>query len=290
MHNPQRIFAFVIPVAVLLMLLLLTTCSAVHVVEPGHRGVIVTLGKVAPDPLPEGVNFIMPLVTEVVDVSVRQETEAIQTESYSSDLQQVEVTLQVLFRVPEREVVTLYRDYSGDPFRKLIEPRAVEAFKEVVAEMSAERLVKERQLVKSKSLDRLRQKLGDLIEVNDLVIVNIDLSRELEQAIEQKMVQEQEAQKAKFAQEKAKIEADTALIRARAEAESIKMQGEALRLNPDLIGFRIVEKWNGIAPLVIGGAGGANAANMILPLSIRELNSEERNQIPVPGAAPASKP
>ena len=39
MNNSSRVFAFLIPVTVIVALLLLTTCSSVHVVEPGTRGV-----------------------------------------------------------------------------------------------------------------------------------------------------------------------------------------------------------------------------------------------------------
>lgn len=273
-QNPARLFAFVIPLFVIVMLLMLTTCSSVHVVEPGHRGVVVTLGKVSEEPLPEGMNWIMPLVTDVQDVSVRQETEEMQAECYSSDLQQVNVTLKVLYRVPEQQVVKLFRDYAGDPFRNLVAPRVNEALKEIVAELSAEKLVKERQKVKLDTLERAKSKLINSLELADIVIENIDLSDELERAIEAKMVQEQQAQKARYAQEQAKIEAETSIIKAKAEAEAIKIQGEALRENPGLVGYRIVEKWDGRAPLVIGGVGGpGGASNIILPIPLPEVAS-----------------
>lgn len=269
-RNPARLFAFVIPLLVIIMLLMLTTCSSMHVVEPGHRGVVVTLGKVSEEPLLEGMNWIVPLITDVQDVSVRQETEEMKTECYSSDLQQVNVTLKILFRVPEKQVVHLFRDYAGDPFRNLVAPRVNEALKEIVAELSAEKLVKDRQKVKLDTLARAKSKLVDSLELADIVIENIDLSDELEHAIEAKMVQEQQAQRSKYAQEQAKIEAETSIIKAKAEAEAIKIQGEALRLNPDLVGYRIVEKWDGRAPLVIGGTSGSNASNIILPIPMQE--------------------
>jgi prohibitin 2 len=279
-RNPARLFAFVIPVFVIAMLLLLTTCSSVHVVEPGHRGVVVTLGKVSEEPLPEGMNWITPLITDVQDVSVRQETEEMRAECYSSDLQQVNVTVKVLFRVPEKQVVKLFRDYAGDPFRNLVAPRVNEALKEIVAELSAEKLVKERQKVKLDTLERAKSKLIDSLELADIVIENIDLSDELERAIEAKMVQEQQAQKSRYAQEQAKIEAETSIIKAKAEAEAIKIQGEALRQNPDLVGYRIVEKWDGRAPLVISGGNGSGASNIILPIPMPDRS-------PAPQQTPA---
>jgi prohibitin 2 len=87
------------------------------------------------------------------------------------------------------------------------------------------------------------------------------------------MVQEQEAAKARFTQQKAQIEADTAIIKAKGEAEAIRVRAEAIRDNPGLIQLQIVEKWDGKAPLVIGGGaggeGGANGgANILLPLGL----------------------
>ena len=86
------------------------------------------------------------------------------------------------------------------------------------------------------ALDLARKKIGtNFLEVIDLVLYNLALSSELEQAIEMKMVQEQEAAKAKFTQLKAQIDADTAIIRAKGEAEAIEVRGTALRANPAFI-------------------------------------------------------
>jgi prohibitin 2 len=82
------------------------------------------------------------------------------------------------------------------------------------------------------------------------------------------MVQEQEAAKARFTQQKAQIEADTVIIKAKGEAEAIRIRGEALRDTPGLIQLQIVEKWDGRSPLVIGGGstGEGGGTQFILPL------------------------
>ena len=112
--------------------------------------------------------------------------------------------------------------------------------------------------------------------IDDLVIENIDLTSQLEEAIEAKMVQEQEADKAKFTQQKAQIEAETTVITAKGEAEAIKVRGEALKENPNFIQLQIVEKWDGRTPLVVSGSGGG--ANMLLPLD--ELEKQRAQQPP----------
>ncbi|HEX9047869.1 MAG TPA: prohibitin family protein [Verrucomicrobiae bacterium] len=173
--------------------------------------------------------------------------------------------LRVLYRVPESSVVKIYQQYAGDPFDSLIAPRMQEALKEVTAMQSAEQIVKNREEIKSKALAAAQQKVGDILVIVDVVIQNIDLTHELEAAIEAKMVQEQEAAKAKFTQQKTQIEADTAVIKARGEAESIKIRGEALKENPSFIQLQIVEKWDGKSPMVVGGNG--NGPGILLPMA-----------------------
>ncbi|PIR23685.1 MAG: hypothetical protein COV44_01820 [Deltaproteobacteria bacterium CG11_big_fil_rev_8_21_14_0_20_45_16] len=239
--------------------------SMSYIVPPGHRGVLVTLGKVDENFVGEGFGFKTPFITTLIPVSIRQLTRSLKAECYSSDLQQVNVDLQILYRAPESSVVKVYQDYAGDPFDSLIAPRVNEALKEVTALQSAELIVRKREEIKSKALALAKEKLGQILVIEDMVIQDISLSKELESAIEAKMVQEQEAAKAKFIQTKTQIEAQTAVIRAEGEAKAIKIRGDALRQNPALIQLQVVEKWDGKAPLVVGGNNGGGS-NIILPL------------------------
>ena len=254
--------------------------SGTYVVQPGTRGVAVTLGTVDPEFRPEGFGFKQPFLTQIVPISVRQRTRPMPAECYSSDLQQVKMEVHVLYRVPERSVVKIFQQYAGEPFDNLIAPRVQEALKEVAATRSAEQIVKQREEIKSRALELARRKIGtDFLEVADLVIYNLALSPELETAIEMKMVQEQEAEKAKFTQLKARIEADTAIIRAKGEAEAIQVRGTALKANPDFIKLQILQSWNGRSPLVVGGSTG----NILM--SLEELS---RRAAPAKPAKPAA--
>src|SRR5450432_286762 len=258
--------AKLIGVAILIFVIVIAASTSTYIVQPGFRGVEVTLGKVSPVFKPQGFGYKTPFITTIVPVAIRQQTREVQAACYSSDLQQVNMDLQVLYRVPEASVVQIYQGYAGDPFDSLIAPRVQEALKEVTALESAEQIVKNREEIKDKALAGARQKVGSILVVDDVVIQNIVLSQELETAIEAKMVQEQEAAKAKFTQQKAQIEADTVVIKAKGDAESIKIRGEALKLTPAFIDLQIVEKWDGKAPMVVGGANGGGV-NMLLPLA-----------------------
>jgi prohibitin 2 len=256
--------ALLIGGAVVIFVLILAGASASYVVEPGHRGVEVTLGKVSPAFKPEGFGFKPPFITTVSPQLIRQQTATMQVNCYSSDLQQVEIDVRVLYRVPPSSVVALFRDYEGAPFEALIKPRVAEAINEITALRTAEVIVQKREEVKSRALESARLKVGNVIVIEDVVLENINLTKSLENAIEAKMVQEQEAARARFSQQQAEVEANTAVIKARGEAESINLRGKALRENPSVLELQIVEHWDGITPLVVGP--GATGASMMLPL------------------------
>ncbi|HWL16004.1 MAG TPA: prohibitin family protein [Opitutus sp.] len=253
---------------IVVLVAVIAAAQATFVVQPGFRGVQVTLGRVSDQFKPEGFGTKAPFVTNIISIPIRQITRPLESECYSSDLQQVNVGLRILYRVPEASVVRIYKEFAGDPFENLIAPRVQEALKEVTALQSAEQIVKKREDIKAKSLIAAREKIGGILIIEDIVLENIVLSKELEAAIESKMVQEQEAAKARFTQQKAQIEADTAIIRAKGEAEAIRVRAEAIRDNPGLIQLQIVEKWDGKSPLVVGGGEGASGANILLPIGL----------------------
>jgi len=264
-----------IGMAVLVFAIMVASSAMTYVVEPGTRGIKVTLGKTAEQFLPEGFGFKAPFITTIVPVNVRQRTQAVRAECFSSDLQQVILDLRVLYRVPEQSVVQIYQQFAGDPFDSLIAPRVQEALKEVTAMQTAEQIVKNREEIKQKALAAAKQKIGALLTVEDIVIRNIDLSKELERAIEAKMVAEQEAAQARFTQVQTQVEAETAIIRARGEGEAIKVRGEALKLNPAFLRLQIVERWNGKSPLVVPADVNNTGAALLLPLGPAEKPSAQ---------------
>lgn len=252
--------------AVIAAVIFLSLSSAFFVVQPGYRGIRVTLGRASEQPVMEGFGLKLPLVSSIIPVSVKQRTATVRADCFSSDLQQVVIDLRVMYRVPEASVVEVYRQFSGDPFDGLIAPRVQEALKEVTALQTAEQIVKQRGEVKAKALAAARHKVGEALHVEDVVLRNIVLSNELEKAIEAKMVAEQQAAQARFTQVQTQVEAETAIIRARGEAEAIKARGDALRKNPGFVRLQIVERWNGKSPMVVPHQAGGAAASVILPI------------------------
>ncbi len=243
-------------------------------VQPGNRGVITDFGKVDEKILKEGFHTFCPIGCDLHEVSIRQQKKDVDAPCFSSDLQQVDVKVAVLYRIPETSVVRVFRDFHGEPFDVLIGPRVQESIKEATATRSAEMIVKEREQVKAAALEAVRAKVGDILFIEDLIIADVQLSGQLKASIESKMVQEQQAAKAKYVQQEAQINAETQVLQAesaakatiaiaKAEAESIRIRGEALQQNPRAIELQLVEKWNGVSPQIVGG--NSQGLNLLMP-------------------------
>ena len=84
-------------------------------VEPG-RGALKSRWGRSPGVFAAGFGYKTPFITTIVPVNIQQKTETVSAECFSSDLQQVVVDLRVLYSVPEKSVVQIYKQYSGDPF------------------------------------------------------------------------------------------------------------------------------------------------------------------------------
>lgn len=255
-----KLVALVLGVVFVLVLLF----GSFYTVQPGERGVSVTLGKTDEQFKADGFHGKLPLVTSIYKVAIRQQTQHVKSECYSSDLQDLFVDVKILYRIPESQVVKVFRDYQGDPFDTLIAPRINEALKEVTATETAEHVVKNRETLKNKALEISRQKVGSLLVIEDLVVENIALTKQLSDAIEQKMIQEQQVAKAKFKMQQAEVDAKTAIVKANGEAEAIRVRANALAQNPHIIELMIAEKWNGISPTTILSNG--SGANVVFPV------------------------
>jgi regulator of protease activity HflC (stomatin/prohibitin superfamily) len=253
-----------VPFAILAGLVVVLAFSCFHVVPPGHRGISITLGKVHEQARGEGVSFKKPFIERVLDFPIRQKTIEGQAAAYSSDLQTVMVSFKALYRVPENKVVELFQKYQGDPYLSLVEPRIQEELKQTTSAYRAEDLVKSREKIKIDVLSKVKKAVQGMLVVEDIPITNFDFTDDLEKAIEQKTIREQEALAKSFELDKARKDAEITIVNAEAEARSVKIKGEALKASPEVIDLEIAKRWNGVTPQsVVTNRGGSN---ILLPL------------------------
>ena len=232
--------------------------SSYVLIEPGHTGVVVTLGKVEENVLQEGFHFKIPFIQEIVKIDNRIVKLEVQTEAFSKDLQTVETTLAINYRVDTKKSYSIYKNVGAGYENVLVVPAVNEVLKAISASYTAEESVTNRALISDGLVEGLNKKLNDSgLYITDVNIIDFDFSDAFIQAIEEKQVAQQKLLTAETEKQtaiaKAEAEAETIKIKAEAEAKANKVLSESITNN--IIEYNKVEKWNGELPQVTGDSG-----------------------------------
>ncbi|MBR2635357.1 MAG: prohibitin family protein [Clostridia bacterium] len=225
------------------------------VVEAGHTGVVLTLGKVDEATLAEGFHTKIPFVQQIVQISNRITKLEVMTEAFSKDLQTVSATVAINYRVDSAKSGALYKNIGQSFESVLVTPAVNEVLKAITAQYTAEESVTNRAIISEGLVEGLNEKLNESgLYVTDVNIINFDFSEAFINAIEEKQVAQQQLLKAETEKQtaitNAEAEAETIRIRAQAEAEANRILSESL--SELVIENKKIEKWDGKLPQVQG--------------------------------------
>ena len=242
---------------VLLLALVFVLANSFVIVQAGHTGVVLTLGKVSTGVLQEGFHAKAPFVQEVVQIDNRITKLEVETEAFSKDLQTVSTTLAINYRVDSSKSYSLYKNIGKNYESVLMTPAVNEVLKAITAQYTAEESVTNRAIISDGLISGLNEKLNaDGLYVTDVNILNFDFSDAFITAIEEKQVAQQQLLKAETEKQtaitNAEAEAETIRIKAQAEAEANQIVSQSL--NEYVIENKKIEKWNGVLPQVQGDA------------------------------------
>jgi len=274
----------VIIVVVAIILVAIVGSSVVRV-PAGHRGVLLTFGKVSPINLDEGIHIIMPW-QNVVNMPVMIQKAEVTESTASNDLQEITTRLAVHYRIREDSAWIVYQTMRMDYLHLLVEPVIMEELKATTADWSAEKLITDRPLVVIQLQETLDMRLKVYgIDVMTVNFIDFQFSKEFWDAIERKVVVTQDAlteknkvEIARFQQQQAIITAEgqynVTVIRASAEAQQkiIAAEAEARRImieasataeaikqitsqmTPEYAQYLYLTQWNGILPSTLLGS------------------------------------
>jgi prohibitin 2 len=251
--NPTIIKSATIAGVALLGLIIFFALGPIVIVKTGHRGVVLKFSQVTGETKGEGLHFIVPVFNTVKQLSVQTQKIEDSTLAYSKDIQSVETTIALNYHIHPDNVGNLYQDVQKDFEHVLIHPSIEESVKATTAKFTAQELIEKRPLVKDEIKLALEERLNKYFVVDDFSIVNFAFNEEFEEAVEEKQIAQQTALKAENDLLRIEIEAKQVIESAKAEAESIRIQGNALRNNPGLVDLKAVEKWDGELPVYMLG-------------------------------------
>ncbi len=238
----------------LFTIIILFWLSPVVLIGPGERGVLTHFGAVQDKVLGEGIHFRIPLMEKILKIDVKSQKIEVDAPSFSRDLQNVDTKMALNYHPDPQQVQKLLQEIGIDYEYRVIAPAIQESVKAATAQFTAAELVSERPKVKDEIKQTLMNRLSPrYIIVDDFSIVNFDFSDVYEKAIEDKQVAQQQALKAENDLKRIQIEAEQRIAQAKAEAEAIRIQTEALRENQNLIKLEAVKKWDGRLPQYMMG-------------------------------------
>ncbi len=271
----------------LAVLVLAVLASSVTVVPTGYTGILTTFGRVEQRTLSAGAHLILPW-QNVVKMDNRTQKMHITTAAFSSDIQQVDLSLSVNFCIDQETAQELYRTVGINYYENVMSPRILENTKAVFSQYSAENLIARRNSLSDMIQESTAADMKPYgITVVSIAIEDIDFTDAFTTAVEAKQVaaqnkltaeteQAQKTMEERATAERAVIaanaEAEKAVIAANAELEVVKVQAEAAlyagekeaemnkriseSLTQGLIDYYWIKQWDGKLPTTVLGETG----------------------------------
>ena len=264
MNNNTELYK-IIKYAVIGLFVAVFVFSAFGTIDAGERGVKTRLGAIT-GTIDPGLYFKMPFIEKVKAMEVKTRTinydkngtegDATDTSKLSGaskDLQDVWIGVVVNYHIDPAKVDMIYSQYrSVENYESnVIEPVIREVVKSTSAQYTAEELVTKR----AEYSDKVNLTLAEKFTAKDAVlerfsVTNFEFSQAFTQAIEGKVTAVQNAEASKNKLEQIKFEAQQKIETAKAEAESIRIQANAINSQggADYVQLKAIEKWNGNLP------------------------------------------
>ncbi len=274
-RNFKKVLSIIFAIALLLTL----AACCIRTVSTGYTGILTTFGRVENVSLDAGVHLKWPW-QKIVTIDNRVQKVNLDTEAFSSDIQQTVVQLAVNYSIDQQTAQDLYKKVGKNYYENIVYPRILEDTKAIFAQYSAENLVAKRNELANRIEELLSEDMKPYgINIVSLSIQDIDFTDEFTDAVERKQVAVQEKLTAETKQAqatmeqqaeaeraviKAKADAEQAKIAAEADLEVVKIQAEAAlfagekeaeanrkigdTLNEGLIKYYYIKQWNGELP------------------------------------------
>ncbi len=199
-------------------------------IPAGHRGVVIRFSAVTGTILNEGLQMKLPFLDSVVKMSVQTEKYEIGAASASRDLQDVNTTIALNWRLDPGMAAEVYRTLGLEYINRIAAPAVQETIKQVTAKYIAEDLILKREAVKNEIQENLSNRLLERGIITETVsITEFQFSATFVAAIEAKVAAEQAVWEARNKLERVKVEAEQREAEAKGEADAriVKATGEA---------------------------------------------------------------
>jgi prohibitin 1 len=211
------------------------------------------------DTVGEGLQVHAPWVDIIrYDVRVQEKLEDIT--ALSSNGLSIGMDVSVRWKPDPSTLPELHTTYGTDYYRKLVQPELRSAAREVVGLFTPEELYSsKRDELQTEMIQRVRTGVEtEYVGIEAVLIRDVRLPQQIQTAIENKLEEEQEAQRYEFTLQKEKLEAQRKQIEAEGEAEYQRIITQSL--SPAFLRFKGIEATRELANsnnskvVVVGGS------------------------------------
>jgi len=259
MELPKFKISFGLIVVIVFLLVILDGFTSI---PAGHVGVVYDRGRgVLSEQLPEGLHIKIPLwqvITKMDARTTEYTMSATQGEGEfangddsmtapTADGQTVTVDATVLFHIDKNLAATLYDTVGVDYIQKIVRPVARGQIRMVISRYTAIDIYSEKRAEAEQAMDTdIKKILAEKgIVLERILLRNITFGTEYARAIEDKQIAQQRIQKAEYERQEAEKVKERKIIEAEADAQAIKLKGEMLKTNPQVIQYEFVQKMAG---------------------------------------------
>lgn len=229
-------------------------------IPAGQVGVQTLFGQTRSDILMPGFHFINPLLG-IHPINIRASTISDGSQGATSDLQNVDTNLTMVYSINPLNAVSLYNvvgnsaEYLSDG---IIKPAMSEAFKASIAQYNAPALIDSRSKVSTKVKNQIIEKLARYgIEVQMVSITGFNFSKDFSASVEASARAKQDVETLKQKLLQATIESQIAIVKATATAQATKIQAQTI--TPEMLILKWIEKWDGAqSKTSIGSCSGSS--------------------------------
>lgn len=236
--------------------------QAFVVIPAGNVGVVFNVfGGVQDDELNEGFHIVLPVLQQVTIYDVRQQEFTLaqstgdQVTARSSEGLEINVDATIIYQVAPTEAARLHQDIGPSYETVRVRPEVRSQIRDAIGEYAAAELISTLRTELQQNVEAsLREALdGDNVRIRSVLLRDIRIPTTITTAIEEKQAAEQQVEveenrrrQAEISAQRRVIEAegerDAAIARAEGESEALRLRGEAIRENPEIIDLEVAQR------------------------------------------------
>ena len=259
-YDLRRRRPLLITIASILILIIIIS-RAVLILQPTQRGVVFKkygAGLDVDNVLGEGLNFVAPW-NDVITFQIEEQQIEEKMDVLSQDGLSISIDVSLRFRPKPDEIGYLYKAFREDYIKTFVRPELRSEVRRIIGQYTPEELYSsKRQEIEQRVRDGIAGILDqNFVEAKALLFRSIQLPTSIQDAIEQKLAADQEAQKYSYLIDKEIKEAERRRVDAEGKAAANKILDESLTENilreRGLIATEALAKSPNAKVIVIGG-------------------------------------